>query len=616
MEQGVDIFSIVINQNFSLLKKILNEGNTEDLKECEDTKFIVFIAMNTINFEIVTLLIEAGFPLYLIHNEKTLLHIFAQEFRLEGDSLEDEKQILDLLISKGIDLNAKDKDAKTALHYALENGSNKLFSELLSRGADPNLCPDGQGTLLHIAIKEGKLQEAKILLERGVDPDIRDSQNFTSLHIFAEKYNLEDADISLQTEVLSKLIERSDLTASNALDKTALYVALESGNEKVFDKIKKEIEYGIDGFNSQGMSPMHIAAKLGDVGMVRKLFNKRADINLANKRIVSSIVEGETPLHIVEGETPLHIATKSGYHQVVKVLLSVGANPNVENDTNIGKDTPLHLAVKEKKLEVIKAMVEYGNDKSSKKLNFELKNAKGKYALDYIDDPLILQKFFFEYPKEIIDHFYTDPNFLSSEQRNHFMGLKKALDKKLEEIDSTKLLEIKDTDLIFFLGGIVTAVMSYSVTKEEHDEATNWSTGSFIIGSFIRMFVRIHPFNWQDKKKLDKVEKDSYSSFSELTKFMSMMITLNNFQFDNSNLSIIDKTRDIQCFVKAEFDDEATQIIRLIFENFDSTKDNLKPNISKLKKLFDTIAINTDNATHSDNDVVSMIGNTNNHDGQ
>ena len=157
-------------------------------------------------FEAVKVFLERkANPNILDAKERTALHILAKE----SNFTEPKKiELLNLMIQIGINLDALDSDGKTALHYALENGSNKLFSELLSRGADPNLCPDSQGTLLHIAIKEGKFQEAKILLERGVDPDIRDSQNFTSLHIFAKKYNLEDEDISLQTEVLSKLIER------------------------------------------------------------------------------------------------------------------------------------------------------------------------------------------------------------------------------------------------------------------------------------------------------------------------------------------------------------------------------------------------------------------------
>jgi hypothetical protein len=61
------------------------------------------------------------------------------------------KEIAELLIAKGADVNAKEQDGYTPLHWAARNGHKEIAELLIAKGADVNAKADGGRTPLDMA---------------------------------------------------------------------------------------------------------------------------------------------------------------------------------------------------------------------------------------------------------------------------------------------------------------------------------------------------------------------------------------------------------------------------------------------------------------------------------
>ena len=66
---------------------------------------------------------------------KPLCHLSCQNCR---------KEVAELLLSKGSDINGRDNSGKTPLHLSSQNGAREIVELLLSKGADIN-SKDSEG---------------------------------------------------------------------------------------------------------------------------------------------------------------------------------------------------------------------------------------------------------------------------------------------------------------------------------------------------------------------------------------------------------------------------------------------------------------------------------------
>jgi len=85
--------------------------------------------------------------------------------------------------------------------------------------------------------------------------------------------------------------------------------------------------------------------------VVREMQNIGVDINKRDYR----------------GYAPLHYAAMNGSAALVKRLLDMGANPNVQ--TVPFQERPLHLAANAGKISVVKVLLEYGANPNAKNQN-------------------------------------------------------------------------------------------------------------------------------------------------------------------------------------------------------------------------------------------------------
>ena len=92
------------------------------------------------------------------------------------------KEIADLLISKGADVNAKEaKNRITPLHWAAWRGRKEIAELLIAKGADLNTKNKDGGTPLHNAAWKGHVEIAKLLIVKNADVNAKDVEGQTPL---------------------------------------------------------------------------------------------------------------------------------------------------------------------------------------------------------------------------------------------------------------------------------------------------------------------------------------------------------------------------------------------------------------------------------------------------
>ena len=78
-----------------------------------------------------------------------------------------DKEVAELLIAEGPDVNAKDRTEWTPLHYAACRGNKEVVEPLIANGADVNAKDGGGDTPLDEAIKYDNPETADLLRKHG-----------------------------------------------------------------------------------------------------------------------------------------------------------------------------------------------------------------------------------------------------------------------------------------------------------------------------------------------------------------------------------------------------------------------------------------------------------------
>jgi ankyrin repeat protein len=145
----------------------------------------------------------------------------------------------ELAVAHGADVNARDNDGWTHLHWAAsaasDTGTRKRVEFLLAHGADVNARDNAGSTPLHDAADWGNKEVAELLLAHGADVNARDHNGYTPL--------LEAAysELSGQKELVAKLLlaHGADVNATANNGWTPLRWAEYRKNEAIVDLLRQ-----------------------------------------------------------------------------------------------------------------------------------------------------------------------------------------------------------------------------------------------------------------------------------------------------------------------------------------------------------------------------------------
>ncbi|XP_044879795.1 poly [ADP-ribose] polymerase tankyrase-2 isoform X2 [Mauremys mutica] len=255
------------------------------------------------------------------------------------------KQVCELLLRKGANINEKTKDFLTPLHVASEKAHNDVVEVVVKHEAKVNALDNLGQTSLHRAAHSGHLQTCRLLLSSGCDPSIVSLQGFTALQ--------------MGTENVQQLLQEGIPLGNSDADRQLLEAA-KAGDVDTVKKLCTVQSVNCRDIEGRQSTPLHFAAGYNRVSVVEYLLQHGADVHAKDKG----------------GLVPLHNACSYGHYEVAELLVKHGAVVNV---ADLWKFTPLHEAAAKGKYEICKLLLQHGADSTKK-------NRDGNTALDLVKD--------------------------------------------------------------------------------------------------------------------------------------------------------------------------------------------------------------------------------------
>jgi ankyrin repeat protein len=262
----------------------------------------------------------------------------------------DDQAAADLLLRAGADVNATNELGATALWLAAAQGSAAMVARLLDGGANPNVALEEGETPLMAAARTGTLEAVKLLAARGGDPNARERLRGQTALMWAAANE--------RPEVVRALIElHADLNARSATRTLVVNTGLQAGSGGYNPPGMADHEEG-------GFTPLLFAARRGSVESARLLLSAGANVNDA----------------AADGASPLVIAVHSGNGAVARLFLEKGADPDAAG----AGYSALHAAVLRSDTETVKALLAHHADPDAVlKKGTPIRRTSVDWALNY-----------------------------------------------------------------------------------------------------------------------------------------------------------------------------------------------------------------------------------------
>jgi len=266
------------------------------------------------------------------------------------------------LLEHGAKTNVVDRAGWTALHHAAQNG-NEATVELLLKGGEkftketaisPNIESGADRSPLGVALSAGNLAAAVHLVDAGADCGWKDELG-RSLAFFCVQHLV----------CIKFLMANSvDISEPDMQDTSCLHVAAEEGNTAVMEYLINRVKVPAEVVDVDGDTPFHAAARAGKLeamkflnktlggrhGAINKMrgYNNATAVHLSAMNghidaVTYLINSGVADINAQDndGRTALHCACADGAEEVVKVMVTEGAQMNIPDNDGY---KPLHHA--------------------------------------------------------------------------------------------------------------------------------------------------------------------------------------------------------------------------------------------------------------------------------
>eukprot|EP01125_Pyxidicula_operculata_P022385 TRINITY_DN910_c2_g1_i3.p1 TRINITY_DN910_c2_g1~~TRINITY_DN910_c2_g1_i3.p1 ORF type:complete len:2962 (-),score=808.64 TRINITY_DN910_c2_g1_i3:90-8975(-) len=331
---GATALELIMNNSddeaINFAQNLISLGAKVNIPRVPPSKQPLFVSISNRKWKFACFLIDAGADIELVNqNGNTPL--------LEAVQIKEDTSLFDKLISKGANLNAKNRSNENILHLITKNDTpylHRLAGKNLS--AIINAADNSKFTALHLACKLYKHNVAESLIKIGADVNALAEQDKTPLQcaIIANK----STSFELEKYLISK---KANVNARNSYGRTALLYAVNnvsSGINSSFELLDILIKAGADPKvkDNDGRNLIHYTIKK------IKDTNARTDPIDALEYTLSLLKDEHFDEPDNEGKSPLHYAAKSGSTICILHLLQKKAKlDRLDNEQN----TPLGLAI-------------------------------------------------------------------------------------------------------------------------------------------------------------------------------------------------------------------------------------------------------------------------------
>lgn len=204
-------------------------------------------------------------------------------------------------------VNVQTTDKGTSpLHLAAQWGDPQVIQALIDKGANIN-ATDKAGNYPQVYAQS---QEAKDLLSPKPDNANKEMTTRPEALKFKQENSSLFAGYDLLTAKLANAI-KAQRDSTNGL--TALHYAIEKRDKDTFEKImanhKQTTTAAINAQTDEGISPLHLAAQLNEIEMVKALVSRGANLNAQDSA----------------GMTPSNYVSEKDNAQLYKLLVEKGA---------------------------------------------------------------------------------------------------------------------------------------------------------------------------------------------------------------------------------------------------------------------------------------------------
>ena len=249
------------------------------------------------------------------------------------------------LLATGVDVNARQPDGATALHWAVHREDVETGERLLRAGADAGAANDLGVTPLLMACRRGHGALVGHLLAAGADPNVAPESGETALMAAARAGSLVAVEALLERGARVNAAEatrgQTALMWAVANRRPAVTRALLAHGADLAARTRtRRRVYNMGGSRSAGSASRGIALEeVTEGGSTALLFAARSG-DLVSARL---LVAAGADVHdtAADGNTALAIAAHSGHGSLAMYLLEQGADPNA---APLGY-VPLHAAV-------------------------------------------------------------------------------------------------------------------------------------------------------------------------------------------------------------------------------------------------------------------------------